>query len=144
MILIFFTIIVPLIAGGLVYIGWRPDTLLMFPWFEFLGIKSEIYYIREFLSQFHLPEWVVFWLPNGTWTFAFTAALSFIWLDLENHRKFFWILIPLSLGITMEIGQFLNILPGTFCFGDILAHSFGAVTALLLINFIFYKEVKEN
>ncbi|WP_241080666.1 hypothetical protein [Natranaerofaba carboxydovora] len=53
----------PLIIGGLIYIGFRPDTLLMFSWFQFLGIDSVVFVLRDYLSQFDLPSWVNYpWL----------------------------------------------------------------------------------
>jgi len=144
-------IISPLLLGGLIYIGWRPESLLMFAWFEFLGIDNAVMILRTTLSQYDLPSWMIFWIPNGTWTFAFTASLALIWLQPENladylRYRLFWILLPLIFGLTMEAGQLFQILPGTFCFGDIMAHLIGALTALGITAFLLsrFKYLKEE
>jgi len=129
-------VILPLLAGSLVYIGWRPKSLIMFSWFESMGVAGFIFQLREILSDYSLPNWVIFWLPNGTWTFAFTASLAFIWLNSNLRIKYLWLLIPLLLGIMMEIGQFWALLPGTFCWGDLLAHITGGVLALGITKII--------
>ena len=136
-------IVFPLIIGGLIYIGFRPDNLLMFSWFQILGIDSVIFVLRDYLSQFDLLSWMIFWVPNGSWTFAFTAALTLIWLKSITPYKFIWITIPFILGITMEVGQLLNILPGTFCYGDIIAHTIGAFSAFIIAYYLIFGKFKD-
>ena len=136
------TVTLPLLIGSLIYIGWRPLNLTMFSWFEEVGILESILYIRATLSMFNIPDWVIYCLPNGTWTFSFTAVMSFLWLQSDSQMKYFWIFTPIALGYLIELGQYYNILVGTFCYGDLIAHTIGAFLALFLVkNFRSYSKL---
>ncbi|OWZ83209.1 hypothetical protein [Natranaerobius trueperi] len=130
MLLKFLLVAVPLLIGSSIYIGWRPENLIMFSWFELLGISELIAYFRSLLSNYDIPNWILYWVPNGTWTFSFTAALAF-----NNLRKI-WLIVPVLAGISIEIGQYINYLRGTFCFGDVFAHIIGSLLALVAIRIV--------
>ena len=40
-------VFLPVILGGLLYIFFRSDNLLMFKWFEYINIKKTIFLIRK-------------------------------------------------------------------------------------------------
>lgn len=129
----------PLIIGSLVYISWRPNNLLMFSWFEYLGVMNSILVVRNSLSSFNPPNWVIFWLPNALWSFSFMTILYWLWGKQNNKIKYFFLLLPFVFGFFMELGQLFNILPGTFDIGDIIAHLIGVLLAIFLIRiFIFH------
>ena len=128
----FLLIVIPLVIGGSIYIGWRPKTLIMFSWFEFIGILDIIISFREWLSSYQITDWLLYWGPNGLWTFAFTSALAFIWLHEHSNHKYLWLGLPFIFGLTMEVGQYFNLLHGTFCFGDIVAHILGSTISLII------------
>ena len=130
---------IPLIIGSIIYIGWRPATTLMFSWFDRVGFLELIMELRALLSDYTIPDWLLYWGPNGTWTFSFTAALGFIWFTGESEHGKLWLLVPLIFGITIEFGQLLNYLPGTFCYGDIIAHGIGAFTAFIIVKISYVR-----
>ncbi|ACB84399.1 hypothetical protein [Natranaerobius thermophilus] len=139
--MIFKTVIVtiPLIIGSMIYIGWRPESTLMFFWFDRVGLLELIMQLRELLSYYTIPDWLLYWGPNGLWTLSFTAIMGFIWFTDEPKLGKLWLLVPIIFGITIELGQLMNILPGTFCYGDLIAHGIGAFTAFIILKISFLR-----
>lgn len=128
-----FVMIFPLIIGGSIYLFWRPDSLLMFVWIDYLGLTDILMWIRGSLINYKLPDWILYNLPNGVWTYSFTALLVYLWVESTSWKKYLYMLTPLTLGFSFELGQYFNIIPGTFCIGDILAHLTGAFIGYVLI-----------
>lgn len=126
--------VLPLMIGGLIYLLWRPETLLMFVWADHLGVIDLVMLARVHAELYYLPNWALYNLPNGTWAYAFTATMTYLWVETYGPKKLLYILMPFFLGVFFEIGQYLNVIPGTFCLGDIVAHLLGATLGYLLIN----------
>lgn len=54
-------VIAPLIVGGLIYILFRPETLIMFDWFEKAGLLQFIQDLRtSFKGKLILPQWIIY------------------------------------------------------------------------------------
>lgn len=123
------TIILPLLIGGLTYILFRADSLVMFRWFDKLGLGQIIYSIRQ-ITYGHdiLPTWFLFSLPDALWVFAFTNCMLVLWQDRFTLHSTFWILLAPTIGIFSELGQAINFIPGTFDLTDLLL----LITASLL------------
>ncbi len=134
-------IMLPLITGGLIYFLWRPDSLLMFVWIDYVGLTNSLMFLRESFQHYQLPSGILYNLPNGTWTYAFTAMMTYIWLGSTSSRKILFILLPLSLGFAFEYGQYINIIPGTYCYGDVLAHLFGAIMGYIVIKLLIIRRI---
>jgi hypothetical protein len=112
---IIFQVITPLLIGGLIYIFFRADSLLMFRWFDTLGLTKIISSCRQFtVGHFHLPTWILFSLPDALWIFAFINLMLLIWQDRFSINSIFWLLIAPTIGIFSEVGQVVHIIPGTF------------------------------
>ena len=60
-----------LIIGGLIYVGFRDKSLLMFTWFEQLGVSGEVDAIRGLVNSGGVYGWVKNSLPDGLWIFAY-------------------------------------------------------------------------
>ena len=56
-----------LLAGGLLYIAFRSEQLLMFEWFAWLGMSPALAVIRQTAQPLKsgLPCWVYLSLPNA-------------------------------------------------------------------------------
>lgn len=135
----FFNVFLPLVLGCLIYVCFRVESMVMFKWFELLKINNFTSTIRgstSFIKPF-LPNWFLYSLPDGLWIYAFTSALIILW----NGEKTFWILLPLSIGFFLEVGQALNIINGTF---DILDLIFTIVAFALSILFFKHKFNKND
>jgi len=67
---LFIHVVIPMILGGFLYILFREESLVMFDWFNSLGIESSIHYFRENINtNIHLPKWIVYSLPDGIWIY---------------------------------------------------------------------------
>ena len=111
----FIHVILTIFIGGVIYVLFRSDTLLMFRWFEFFKLDKLISSLREYTFYYrkYIPESVLFSLPDCLWVYSFTMFLGFY---LKNV---FLIMIPCIGSVLTEIGQ-LWFVPGTFDILDIL------------------------
>lgn len=125
-----------LLLGGLLYIAFRPYTLLMFSWFEYLGMASVASEFRTLISPYSvfLPSWLVYSAPNGFWTLSFSATMALIWGKLRPSIAVIWSGLLWLVGIFSELMQALKILPGIFDFQDLLAYTLGFASVFLLLR----------
>ena len=108
-------VIIPVLIGGFIYILFRENNLLMFSWFESLGLDSITNYLRNnYLFNNQIPEWIIYSLPDGIWIYSFTSLMLIIWYRDSNKIKYYWLLIGPILGVSAEICQLIEIIPGTY------------------------------
>ena len=133
--------LIPLLLGGLLYILFRSTELRMFKWFSSFGLDGIISSTRTNLSElkYYLPNWTYYSLPDGLWVYAFTSALLIYWNN-ETQKVKFWLLIPFTTGILVEIFQGLKLFPGTFDILDLTFSTLGLLLSKIIINHKF----KEN
>lgn len=123
-------VLIPLIIGAILYYIFCPDV-----WF----VKA----IDGWILQINRPEadqlphpFLKFIRNYGfdlVWAFAMTNALFIIF---SNNAKpiIIFMLIPVILGIAMEILQLLGIAQGTFDLWDVLAEGSGSVLGAIIIK----------
>lgn len=116
------TALVALFFGGLVYIVFRRESLLMFNWFYELGLKDIIIGLRQEYGQMNLLEWVRYNMPAALWLFSYLFIIDSIWEDNNNPKYRFFILILPTIAVVSEIMQFFEILPGTFDLLDVAGY----------------------
>lgn len=128
----------PLFLGGLLYISFRSSTLKMFTWFKYVGIENYILYLRQEISnlKLYLPQWIYFSLPDGLWVYSFTSALLIYWNN-ETKKVKFWLFIPFTTGILIEILQGFKLFPGTFDILDFTFSIIGLLLSKIIINHKF-------
>lgn len=108
-------VIAPLMVGGMIYILFRPETLLMFDWFEKAGLLHFIQGLRaSFKGKLILPQWFIYNLPDALWIFSFTNLMLLIWQLKLTKDSIFWILLAPTIGVLSELGQANGIIAGTF------------------------------
>ena len=95
-----------LVGGGLLYLGARPTSLRLFEWAAELGLGGAVALLRGALGPvlLGLPAWVVGSLPFALWLFALTCLT----------RRSTWVALGPSLAIGAELGQLVELVPGTF------------------------------
>ena len=137
--------LLPIIIGGLFYIAFRSKTLIMFNWFKQIGIENVIFNIRDKISFFKylLPNWIYFSLPDGLWIYSFTSFLLIYWDNKFEYCKY-WLLIPFTSSIVVEILQLLKMFPGTFDIIDLFFLTLGFSLSLIIINLKFKKYKKKH
>lgn len=96
-----------LLAGGLIYIAFRTETLAMFKWFRIIHLDAPIEYLRVLTmdTKAFLPNWFLFSLPDGLWIFSYISLSLLIWKNRITRENIFWIsIIPLT-AIVSEIKE---------------------------------------
>lgn len=113
-------VIVPLLLGGVIYIAFRSQSLILFTWFDKISISGFTNLIRDFLYPLNsiLPEWVIYSLPDGLWVYSFTAFLIIIWNNRYESVKY-WMMIPFTALLLIELLQLTGLLTGTCDLADI-------------------------
>lgn len=129
-------IVLPIILGGFIYIAWRKDTLLMFSWFQHLGLGSFVFRLRVYLSPFyeHIPKFVLYCLPDGLWVYSLTFFMGWLWKNSSKLAFMFWASIGSVLGIGGELAQSFGIVQGCFELLDLFACSVAAISAIYLVK----------
>lgn len=75
------------LIGGFIYIAFRSTSLLMFKWFDILGLSNAIYTIRAGVSDYKIASsWILYSLPDGLWTLSYIIVMAALWdFDLCKH-----------------------------------------------------------
>lgn len=124
-----------LMIGGVLYIAYRDKSLIMFSWFEIVGIDRLIENIRK-MANIQPYYWVKYNLPACLWLFSYMFIMDAIWSDCKsvNKEMFIWILPIIAL--LSEIMQIFGLCPGTFDIFDLLSY----LSAIILFKTIKYYE----
>ena len=105
-----------LFLGGMIYVLWRSDSLLMFHWFEHLGLAEPVLTMRLFAAPYSgsFPSWFYFALPNGLWLLSGILFLHCVWGSRALWQPAIWASILSLIAITSELCQYWGIVPGVF------------------------------
>lgn len=127
------------LIGIMIYILFRPTSLLIFHWVDFFGLMPIIYALRSYSHNFigFLPNWFVYSLPFALWVSSYLLCIRAIWGQSVSRSHYLWFWFVPIVSITVELFQHLHILPGTFDFLDLL--TIGLTTALIFFIPIFNK-----
>jgi len=126
--------VLPIFVGGVIYLMFRSQDMLMFQWADMLGLTNALNSARVDLAPIgsHLPDFVLYCVPDGAWVFACTAFFARLWPDGPIWMRVGWIGIGSVLAIGGELGQAIGFVPGTFDPLDILAYTVAAITGVLV------------
>lgn len=108
-----------LFAGGMIYVLYRPQTLLFFHLAGGLGLTDIIGQWRQMATVWNPPEFTVYCLPAGLWALSYVFIMGTLTQEFPTKRRWFAVAaIPLT-GIISEVMQALSIIPGTFDWADL-------------------------
>ena len=129
-------VLIPMSTGGLIYILFREKSLIMFGWFHSLGLENHINQLRDRFSMFSeiVPGWFIYSLPDGIWIYSLTSLMFIIWSKNLNNSVYCWLLIGPFMGISAEVGQLLNFVPGTFDSIDLSFCLLASIVPFLVFN----------
>ena len=130
----FLVSVLSMFFGGIIYLLWRPTTLLMFSWCRSLGIYGIVLQMRsslEFVKEY-LPSWFIYSLPQALWCFSGLCSIHAIWMKKNRNQEYFWIAIILMMPFLTEFMQFYHLIPGTYDVVDLVL----IVMFFLLFNLI--------
>lgn len=133
--------LIALILGSILYIGWRqevPDFIFRLKDFGFGSIINSIRTATED-SNFNMPVWVVYSLPQGLWSFAFAVMISSIWSNSRWVVAGVWYAFALLLPIGWEISQYFRVLTCTFWWIDLFIGLTGALLGIIIVHFKIIK-----
>lgn len=125
-------VILPLGVGILVYLGYRPRTLLVFDWLAAMSMSFVGEALRSLGRQIALPEWMIFVLPGALWSYSLTACMALLWRDKPRSSP--WVLSALPLGAGSEILQAMGLMPGTFDARDLISYLVSVPLAFLFTH----------
>ena len=123
-----------MLIGGLIYILFRSEELLMFTWFKTAGVYNSIIEIRDYSNTIYLPNWIIHSLPDGIWIYSLTSFMILIWGPKIDGMQSIWLFIGPILGIGAELGQYLKIVPGTYDMIDLLFCIIASFSPFLILK----------
>lgn len=133
--------VILLIIGGMIYLTYRVDTLKMFSWVDIIGANDYINLLRSnhFLNEYQLPKWIIYSLPDALWVYSFSYLMLLIWNFKITISNAFWLSIGPFIGVFSELGQLINIVPGTYDPIDL----FFIITAIIIafLPKLIYKNI---
>ena len=85
---------VPLLLGGMLYLGFRSEQLLMFHWATALHVNNVVEGWRALCREARLPGWLVYSVPTTLWAYAVVAFFALLWRgDRTKARVTFYYLL---------------------------------------------------
>lgn len=129
---------VTLVGGAMIYVCFRPTHLLLFKWIDRFGLLDFAYRLRLNLKD--IPEWVVYSLPDGLWTFSYCLFIGTIW-NFNLKKSFFFLVILPVFAVANEIMQYFHIVSGTFDWMDVMAFLIAFTLGLFYIDNVRQKEM---
>lgn len=113
-----------LCIGGLIYIGLRDKSLLMFDWFNHLGISQYVEIFRGLFNSEGVYGWVKNSLPDGLWLFSYMFLVDAIWNGSKSISAYIFIYYLPILALVSEFSQYFGLVPGVFDWIDVASYLF--------------------
>ena len=111
-----------ILTGGMIYVLYRPENLLLFRGTDSLGITPLIDILRSNSSRVMLPSFIVNSLPAGLWTASY-LLMMYITTKFHTRRIRLMLALPLPISaIALEFMQLLGWCPGTFDIYDLICY----------------------
>ena len=131
-----FHVVLPIWVGGVIYLILRQGPI------PFVDVIRDSLFRGEGpfwqpvpLPLVHaLPTWFSTSLPDALWCYACVSLALICWREGPRFFKAFWLGVALTLALGFELGQWLRIIPGTFCTLDITLSVVAASLAILVVR----------
>lgn len=122
-----------LLVGSFIYIGFRSESLLMFKWFEYIGILEYVTIFRDICAKYSLPHFVKYSLPDGLWLLSYMLIIGTIW-QTHNNRPYLLFVYTLPVAsLIVELLQYFFDRLGTFDLLDILSYTSAIIIYKLIL-----------
>jgi hypothetical protein len=127
-------VLLPVASGSLFYGICRARGLRVFEWLHVLGLDDLVSSLRR-SNLLYACGSVHYWVPDGMWIYAFTAAMRMIWQSEQADSAFrvIWCLFPITMALASEVGQGAGLISGTFDVLDLVAYVGGFLLACIAI-----------
>ena len=111
-----------ILTGGMIYVLYRPESLLLFRVTDSLGMTPLIDIVRSNTSKVMLPSFMINSLPAGLWTASY-LMMMYITTKFHTRRIRLMLALPLPvMAIVLELMQFFGWCPGTFDIYDLICY----------------------
>lgn len=107
--------------GGLIYLLFRPDSLVLFRFIDCINLSNFVAHIREFSSNASIPDFYIYALPDGLWITSYILIMTGIWTFPDVKQIAFCSLLP-AIGLITEVGQYLRLVKGTPDYADAICY----------------------
>jgi hypothetical protein len=126
-----FHVVFPIWVGGMIYLTLRQGPISFFG-----GLLGRVPFWQPApLTVIRgLPGWFSYSLPDALWCYACVSLALVCWRDGPRFFRAFWLGVALTLSLGFELGQALQIIPGTFCALDVVFSLAAAALALSLAH----------
>lgn len=133
--LLFWHVMIPITFGGIIYLLFRVDSLMMFRWVDAIGVKPVLDELRIYCTTIQMDNlnWFFFSLPDGLWVYSFTSFMLIIWGFKFSRHSIFWISIGPLLALGSEMGQAFGVVRGTFDSIDFLLYLIGSILPVVIL-----------
>lgn len=130
----FLLALVLMLVGGMVYILFRPRTILLFIVLDTMGLGGMIDQWRMSVNPCALPDFVVYSLPNGLWVTSYVLVIDVAFRDSPVATRLRWASVIPVLGVVSELLQVVGVVPGTFDWADLLCYAVPYLVYLIIIK----------
>lgn len=133
----FFLAVGCILTGSVLYLVFRPTTLLMFHWTDSLGLTGAISTVRSCVHGFdkYLPNWTIYSLPFALWVSSYMFFIEGIWAKSTSLVRYAWFWCIPIIAIAAELAQCMQILPGYFDVADLIAIIFVTILGFVATGF---------
>ena len=126
-------VLLPLFVGSTIYVGWRSHSLTVFRWLSIVGAEASVDDFRTLVQPYSPPAFVLFSVPSALWAYAVTSFYCIVWSGrLTSRSAHVWLALACSITIGTELGQLLDLVPGTFDVDDLASVCTATLTAFAL------------
>lgn len=135
--------ILSLFLGLVIYLLFRTSSLKIFNWLNYFNIDflNSSIRLNAFTYSKLVPQWILFSLPDGLWTFSYVCLMLYIWNFKISLQSIIWITLIPFIAVFSEIGQAFNLIQGTFDYLDLFFYILGMV---LPLAYLFIKNLKST
>lgn len=137
-------ILLPLLIGTLIYLFYRPTTLLVFKWLDLIPLLKQVILNSRSTLHYPLGSFIIYSLPTGLWSYSAHVTIFQIWEGNKCISKYLWISAFLFMVYFSEIGQAVGIVSGTFDLKDLVVLIFSTFIAYIATSGRKNEEQKFN
>lgn len=119
-----------LTTGGILYILYRSETLILFKWVKALGLYDIVSDLRPSKSS---DSWLVYSLPDGLWLFAYILLMGALW-NFDSRKSLLYSAPLVVIAIGSELSQMHHITKGTFDIVDLLCYIVATIAGTIYIK----------
>lgn len=131
--------VVLLFLGGMLYVLYRPQSLLLFRVADGMGLTDAIGGWRHAAAPFAPAEFVVYNLPAGLWALSYVLIVGTLAQGLPSVKRWVAVAFVPLVGVVSELMQAARLLPGIFDWIDLALYA-----APLALYAVYYIIINNN